>query len=178
MKYAWIKEHRDSFPVAVMCGVLKVSPSGYYDSIDREPSQRAVRHARIKESVQQVHAESHGIYGSLKIADQMQKRDDLESACRNTVAAAMRELGLHSKVSKAFKPSTTQADPTKQPAENRLARDFTAAEPNRKWVTDITYLPTAQGWVYLAVVVDLFSRKAIGWSMSMSLATELVSNAL
>ncbi len=178
MKYAWIKEHRDSFPVAVMCGVLKVSPSGYYDSLDRKPSQRAVRHARIKQSVQQVHAESHGIYGRLKIADQMQKRDDLEPACRNTVAAAMRELGLQSKVSKAFKPSTTQADPTKQPAENRLARDFTAAEPNRKWVTDITYLPTAQGWVYLAVVVDLFSRKAIGWSMSMSLATELVSNAL
>jgi putative transposase len=108
----------------------------------------------------------------------MQQREDLESACRNTVAAAMRELGLKSRVCKRFKPTTTQTDPTKQPAENRLDRDFTADAPNRKWVTDITYLATATGWVYLAVVVDLFSRKAVGWSIGASLATELVSQAL
>ena len=116
--------------------------------------------------------------GSLKIVDQLQKRDDLESACRNTVAAAMQEMGLKSKVSKAFKPTTTQVDPTKQPAENRLDRNFTAAAPNRKWVTDITYLSTAQGWVYLAVVMDLFSRKVVGWSIGDSLATRLVRDAL
>ncbi len=178
MKYAWIQEHRDSFPVAILCDVLTVSPSGYYASLDRAPSKRAMRHDRIKKSVAQVHAESHGIYGSLKIVDQLQKRDDLESACRNTVAAAMREMGLKSKVSKAFKPTTTQADPTKQPAENRLDRNFTAAAPNRKWVTDITYLPTARGWVYLAVVLDLFGRKVVGWSIGNSLATGLVSDAL
>ena len=84
MKYAWIKEHRDSFPVTMMCEVLSVSPSGYYDSRDRAPSKRALRHERIKQSVAAVHAESHGIYGSVKIADQLHKRDDLESACRNT----------------------------------------------------------------------------------------------
>ncbi len=178
MKYAWIKEHRDSFRVAVMCDVLKVSPSGYYAWLDRAPSERAMRHERIKQSVAAVHAESHGIYGSLKVADQLQKRNDLESACRNTVAAAMREMGLKSNVSKEFKPTTTQADPTKQPAENRLDRDFTADAPNRKWVTDITYLSTAQGWVYLAVVLDLFSRKVVGWSIGNSLATSLVSDAL
>jgi putative transposase len=178
VKYAWIKEHRDSFPVAIMCDVLRVSPSGYYASLDRAPSKRATRHERIKQSVAQVHAESYGIYGSLKIVDQLRKRDDLESACRNTVAAAMQELGLRSKVSKAFKPTTTQADPTKQPAENRLERNFTAAAPNRKWVTDITYLPTARGWVYLAVVLDLFGRKVVGWSIGDSLATGLVSDAL
>ncbi len=178
MKYAWIKEHRDSFPVAIMCDVLRVSPSGYYASLDRAPSKRATRHERIKQSVAQVHAESYGIYGSLKIVDQLRKRDDLESACRNTVAAAMQEMGLKSKVSKAFKPTTTQADPTKQPAENRLDRNFTAAAPNRKWVTDITYLPTARGWVYLAVVLDLFGRKVVGWSIGDSLATGLVSDAL
>jgi putative transposase len=178
VKYAWIKEHRDSFPVAIMCDVLRVSPSGYYASLDRAPSKRATRHERIKQSVAQVHAESYGIYGSLKIVDQLRKRDDLESACRNTVAAAMQELGLKSKVSKAFKPTTTQADPTKQPAENRLDRNFTAAAPNRKWVTDITYLPTARGWVYLAVVLDLFGRKVVGWSIGDSLATGLVSDAL
>ncbi|MFH1108983.1 MAG: IS3 family transposase [Planctomycetota bacterium] len=178
MKYAWIADHCDSFPVAVLCDVLNVSTSGYYEAFHRPPSPRAERHERIKQAVAQVHAESHGIYGSHKIAEVMDKREELETACRNTVATAMQELGLKSRVSKAFKPTTTQADPTKQPAENKLDRDFVADAPNRKWVTDITYLPTAAGWVYLAVVIDLFSRKAIGWSIAASLATELVSDAL
>jgi len=178
VKYAWIREHRDSFPVAVMCNVLGVSTSGYYDGVDRPPSLRAERHERIQQAVAQVHAESHGIYGSQKITEELEKREELETACRNTVATAMQEMGLKSRVSKAFRPSTTQADPTKQPAENKLDRDFTADAPNRKWVTDITYLPTAAGWVYLAAVIDLFSRKVVGWSMAASLATELVSEAL
>ena len=178
MKYAWISEHRDSFPVARMCEVLGVSTSGYYASIDREPSERARRHERIKVAVAQVHAQSHGIYGSLKIAQALAQQDELESACRNTVAAAMRELGLKSRVRKAFTPTTTQVDPSRQPAPNQLDRDFTATAPNRKWVTDITYLATAQGWVYLAVVLDLFSRKVVGWAIGHSLATELVSAAL
>lgn len=178
MKYAWIHEHRDSYPVAVMCKVLEVSTSGYYEAIDRPPSKRALRHERIREAVCQVHAESHGIYGSVKVAEVLDSREDLESACRNTVATAMREMGLKSRVCKRFNPTTTQTDPTKQPAENTLDRDFTADAPNRKWVTDITYLATACGWVYLAAVVDLFSRKVVGWSISTSLATELVSDAL
>jgi putative transposase len=178
MKYAWIYEHRDSYPAAAMCRVLQVLSSGYYDSLDREPSKQAQRHERIKKSVQQVHAESHGIYGSAKIADRLQQSDELESACRNTVATAMRELGLKSRVSKSFTPTTTMADPSKRPAENKLDHDFTTEAPNRKWVTDITYLPTAAGWVYLAVVLDLFGRKVVGWSIGTSLATELVSDAL
>lgn len=178
MKYAWIHEHCDSYPVALMCEVLEVSKSGYYDSLDREPSLRAQRRERIRTAVRQVHAESRGIYGSYKIAQQLQQHENLEQACRNTVAAAMREMGLKSKVCKGFTPTTTKADPTKQPAPNKLDRDFTAPAPNRKWVTDITYLPTAQGWVYLAVVLDLFSRKVVGWSLGSSLATELVASAL
>lgn len=178
MKYAWIDQHRDSFPIRVMCDVLNVSPSGYYDSIDRPPSERAKRHERIQQAVEQVHAESHGIYGSVKVTEMLQQREDLESACRNTVAVAMREMGLKSRVVKHFSPTTTQSDPTKQPAENKLDRNFTADAPNRKWVTDITYLATAAGWVYLAAVVDLFSRKVVGWSIGTSLATELVSDAL
>jgi putative transposase len=178
VKYAWIEEHRDSFPVTAMCQVLQVSPSGYYASVDREPSQRTQRHHRIQQAIQRVHAESHGIYGSAKITNQLQSREELESACRNTVATAMRELGLKSRVSKSFTPTTTMADPSKRPAENKLDRDFTAEAPNRKWVTDITYLPTATGWVYLAVVLDLFGRKVVGWSIGNSLATELVSDAL
>ena len=178
MKYAWIAQHYDSFPVRVLCDVLNVSTSGFYDSIDRPPSERVVRHERLQQDVARIHAESHGIYGSVKVAEVLQQRGDMETACRNTVAAAMRELGLKSKVCKRFKPTTTQSDPTKQPAENKLDRNFTADAPNRKWVTDITYLATAAGWVYLAVVVDWFSRKAVGWSMGASLATELVSDAL
>jgi putative transposase len=178
VKYAWIREQRDSFPLSVLCEVLEVSTSGYYDWLDRALSPRAERHAQIQVAVQQVHAESHGIYGSLKIAQQLQERPELESACRNTVAQAMRELGLKSRVFKTFTPTTTQSDPTKQPAPNHLAQDFTAEAPNRKWVTDITYLATAEGWVYLAVVLDLFSRKVVGWALSHSLATELVSEAL
>jgi putative transposase len=178
VKYAWITRHRDSFPITIMCDVLVVSTSGYYASLGRQPSSRGERHQRIQQAVQQVYAESHGIYGSQKVAEVLRERDDLESACRNTVAAAMRQLGLSSCVCKAFKPTTTQADPTKQPAANKLAQDFTADEPNRKWVTDITYLPTSAGWVYLAVVIDLFSRKVVGWSLSTSLATEFVCEAL
>ena len=85
MKYAWIREHRDSFPVAVLCEVLEVSASGYYCWLDRPLSPRAERHAQIQAAVKQVHAESYGIYGSLKITQQLQERPDLESACRNTV---------------------------------------------------------------------------------------------
>jgi putative transposase len=178
VKHAWISEHRDSFPVALLCEVLGVSTSGYYAWAGRKPSERANRHERIRIAVAHVHAQSHGIYGSLKISQALAQHDELESACRNTVAAAMRELGLKSRVTKAFTPTTTQADPSKQPAPNTLDRDFTATAPNRKWVTDITYLLTAEGWVYLAVVLDLFSRKVVGWSLGRSLETTLVAEAL
>jgi putative transposase len=178
MKYAWVHAHRDSFPVSLMCELLTVSRSGYYDSLERPLSKRAERTAKIRQSVRQVFHESHTVYGSPKIAEELAQREDLETACRNTVAQAMREMGLKSRVSKAFTPTTTQADPSKQPAPNVLDRDFTATKPNQKWVTDITYLPTLAGWVYLAVVIDLFSRKVVGWSLSDSLATPLVGAAL
>jgi len=102
----------------------------------------------------------------------------LETACRNTVAKAMREMKLKSRVSKRFKPTTTITDPSKKPADNILNQDFKADGPNQKWVTDITYLPLASGFVYLAVVLDLFSRKVVGWKVSDNLATPLVSSAL
>jgi putative transposase len=178
VKYAWIQEHRDSFPIDPMCEVLSVSKSGYYASLERPLSPRAERSRRIRSAVRQVHAQSHGIYGSAKIAKKLAQNDRQESACRNTVARAMREMGLASRVSKAFTPTTTTSDPTKRPAPNTLDRDFTATRPNQKWVTDITYLLTAQGWVYLAVVLDLFSRKVVGWAVRDSLATELVAEAL
>lgn len=166
------------YPISLMCEVLEVSPSGYYDALGRADSPRAQRQARIRQGVQQVYDEHEGIYGSWKIAKVMAGRDELESACRNMVAAAMKALGLRSRVSKAFVPTTTQVDPNKRPAENLLDQDFTADAPNRKWVADITYLPTQRGWVYLAAVMDCFSRRIVGWSLDDSLATELVSDAL
>jgi putative transposase len=178
VKYAWITKHRDSYPVSILCDVLAVSRSGYYTSLDRQPSSRARRRERIAAAVRQVHAASHGVYGSVKIARELAQSDELETACRNTVARAMREMGLKSRVSKAFVPTTTTTDPTKRPAPNVLDRDFTATRPNQKWVTDITYLPTLAGWVYLAVVLDLFSRKVVGWAIHDSLATPLVAEAL
>jgi putative transposase len=175
VKYAWIREHRDLFPVLVACQVLEVSTSGYYASIDREPSPRALRTARIHDAVRQAHAASEGVYGSEKV---MRSLPHPARACRNTVAKAMREMGLKSRVARSFVPTTTQVDPSRTPAPNTLAQNFKAEGPNRKWVTDITYLPTAAGWVYLAVVLDLFSRKVVGWAISSSLETQLVASAL
>lgn len=166
------------YPITLMCQVLNVSTSGYYDAQRRVPSERAQRQRRIHEQVQQVYDEHGGIYGSWKIAEIMVERDELESACRNTVAAAMKTLNLRSKVSKGFVPTTTRVDPDKLPADNVLDQDFAAGGPNRKWLADITYLPTQRGWVYLATVMDCFSRRIVGWSLGESLATELVSDAL
>lgn len=178
MKYAWIREHRDSFPVAVMCELLGVSRSGYYAALERPVCPRAERSEKIRRSVRQAFEESYAVYGSTKVAEELARRAELESACRNTVAQVMREMGLKSRVSKGFTPTTTQADPRRRPAANVLDRQFTAQAPNQKWVADITYLSTAAGWVYLAVVLELFSRKVVGWALSDSLATPLVSAAL
>ena len=178
MKYAWINDHRDEFPVKAMCKVLQVSRSGFYKSLHAQPSERALRSQRIREQVKRLHAESHGTYGSYKISKVMNENDELESTCRKTVAKAMQEMGLKSRIRKQFKPKTTEVDPSKKPAKNLLDQVFSAEAPNQKWVTDITYLATAGGWVYLACVLDLFSRKIVGWSISDSLETPLVSKAL
>ena len=111
MKYAWIKDHRDSFPVVAMCRVLQVSKSGYYRWVKAKPSLRTLRSLRIQASVKQVYEDSSQIYRSVKIADRLGKDYRLETACRNTVAAAMREMGLKSRVSKKFTPTTTVTDP-------------------------------------------------------------------
>jgi len=178
VKYAWVKDNSDSFPVVAMCRAFQISKSGYYRRLKAEPGVRTQRSLRIRASVKQVYEESNQIYGSYKIADQLGKDDRLEAACRNTVATAMREMGLKSRVSKKFTPITTESDPSKVPAPNILDQIFTADAPNQKWATDITYLPTESGWVYLAAVLDLFSRKVVGWSISESLATPLVSTTL
>lgn len=167
-----------NYPITTLCQMMQVSTSGFYDWRMRTPSERAKRRACIEASVKLVHEQSHSIYGSRKIADELAGRDELATACRNTVAKAMKTLNIQSCTSKTFKPTTTQVDPSKQAAANVLGQDFTANAPNEKWVSDITYLPTDQGFCYLAVVMDLFSRKVVGWSLSHSLATTLVTDAL
>ena len=143
MKYAWIKQHRDEYSITLMCLVLEVSKGGYYGWLDRPESKRALRSRSIHQSVKQVYDDSGKIYGSYKIAQELEKSDQLESACRNTVAKAMREMGIRSCVSRKFQPVTTKSDPSKRPAENVLAQEFQAEAPNQKWVADITYLPVA-----------------------------------
>ena len=178
MKYAWIQEHQDSYPVQTMCCLLGVSRSGFYKWLDAAPSPRAIRSETIKATVRRVFEASRGIYGSKKIAHELQKSTAVEKACRNTVAKAMKEMGLKSRIYRRFRPTTTVADPSRQPAANLLNQEFHAARPNQKWVADITYLPTSSGWVYLAVVLDLFSRKVVGCSMSKSQAKELITAAI
>ena len=178
MKYAWIKEQRGVYSVVRLCRAMQVSKSGFYSWLNSEPSPRSKRTALIREAVAEVYHQLNCIYGSYKIAEKLKSDERLETACRNTVAKAMQDLGIKSRVSRKFKPTTTESDPTKKPAPNILSQDFKANAPNRKWVADITYLPTLTGWVYLAVVIDLFSRKVVGWEMSNRLTTPLVTGAL
>jgi len=178
VKHAWVSDHRDIFSVKDMCHALSLSPSGYYKSLKNVVGKRALRSQRICDDVAKVHEQSHQVYGSIKIAKQLKENASMESACRNTVAKVMKQLGLKGRVSKKFSPTTTQSDSSKKPAPNILNQNFEATSPNQKWVTDITYLAVEGGWVYLAVVLDLFSRKVVGWAISESLATPLVNEAL
>jgi putative transposase len=162
----------------MMCRVLEVSRSGYYDWVGRPQSARAQRHEAVKKAVLQVYQEQHGIPGSRKICEELTQSDDLPKACRNTVQSAMTALNIEGTYPRRFKPVTTQSNPDHVPAPNTLNQDFTATAPNQKWVTDITYIWTENGWVYLAVMLDLFSRKVVGWEMKDSLETALIEACL
>ena len=132
MKYAWIKEQRDDYSVVRLCRAMQVSKSGFYSWLNSEPSPRSKRTALIREAVGEVYHQSNCIYGSYKIAEKLKSDERLETACRNTVAKAMQDLGIKSRVSSKFKPTTTVSDPSKKPAPNILAQDFKAEAPNRK----------------------------------------------
>lgn len=179
MKYAWIDQHRRSFPTAIACRVLHVSTAGFH-GWRRQPttagSSRQRRREQLDAAVAASHAKSHGIYGSRKVAAELRRSSG--GACRNTVARSMRRQNLHSRVVRRRRPRTTQSDPSAKPAANLLDRQFVASAPDRKWVCDVTYVGTDRGWVYLATMIDLFSRRVVGWSMADHLRTELVSAAL
>ena len=163
MKYAWIQKHRKRFPIAVLCRTLKVSTSGYYDSIKRVPSPGQIRRTSIAQSAAVSYFESHRVYGYRKVYEDIVAEEIV--CCQETVRRVMRNIGLFSRIKRKF-VVTTNSDHALAIAENILNRTFTADRPNQKWVADITYIPTKMGWLYLAVVMDLFSRRIVGWSMS------------
>ena len=175
MKYAWIREQRDSYPVRTLCSVLAVSTSGYYGALPRNPSPRQQRRATIAAAAEAAHRASRSIYGYRKVHDALQEQR--LTCCRETVRQVLREKGLSSRTKRKFL-ATTDSDHTQPVAPNRLERDFQATAPNQKWAADITYIPTREGWLYLAVVMDLFSRRIVGWSLSASLQATLVLGAL
>jgi putative transposase len=175
VKYQFIEEHKHEFAVAVMCGVLAVSESGFYAWRKRPTCRRKREDAHLTQEIQQVFKVHQGRYGSPRIYRDL--RDEGISCSRKRVARLMRaeELSARSKRRRAI---TTKRDKTHPVALNLLNRDFHAKEPNKKWVTDITYIPTKQGWLYLAVILDLYSRMVVGWSMSGNCDENLVERAL
>ena len=176
MKYGWIAAHREEFETQAMCRVLSVSSSGYYAWSQRKPGPRKKRRAELLHTIKQVHTESRGIYGSPRIFKELQGRG--LKVCENTVAKLMNAADIRSKTVKKFVPRTTDSTHAHPVADNILDRKFEAHETNRKWVADITYVETAEGWLYVAAVLDLCSRMVVGWSMADHMKTQLVEDAL
>ncbi len=173
MRYACIHRRRSLYPVRMMCDALKVSPSGYYDWQARPESPRARYNRQLTETIQQVHAESDGTYGSPRIHAELNATG--HPCGRPKVARLMHLAGLKGCPKRRFRV-TTKSGLTR--ARNLLEQDFSAATTNQRWASDITYLWTGQGWLYLAVVMDLYSRRIIGWSMSRRINRHLVLDAL
>lgn len=177
MKFRFIREQLcPQFPVEVCCEVLEVSRSGYYAWRDRPDSARAKRREELAEKIRAVHKENRGVYGSPRVFQVLKARG--EGVCENTVARVMREQEIRAKSKKKFVPRTTDSGHDRPVAENLLGRQFRAELPDRTWAVDITYVPTDEGWLYLAGVIDLCSRKVVGWSMADHMRTGLVSDAL
>lgn len=176
MKFAFVQEHRRHWPVGVICKVLKVSRSGFYARQKRPPSARQQRREELLEKIRLVHQENRELYGSPRVHRAL--LIDGQMVSRNTVAKLMRSARIRAKRRKRFVPRTTDSRHQKPVADNRLERDFGATAPDQKWLADITYVPTDEGWLYLAAVLDCFSRRIVGWSMADHLQTDLASDAL
>lgn len=180
MTFAWIQNHRQLWPAALQCRVLEVTRAGYYAWSSRrkeeKTSTRQKRHEELTEQIRLSFVRSRGTYGAPRIAAQL--RDKGIAACINTVAKVLRECGLRARRRKRFIPRTTDSSHHYPAAPNLLDRSFTTPRPNAAWVADISYIPTGEGWLYLATLMDLFSRKIVGWQMADHLRSELVCDAL
>ena len=175
MKYRAIRTHADRFAIRLMCRALQVSPAGYYAWVTRPESERTKANRRLLVEIRAIHTESRRTYGSPSIWDQLQKRG--QGAGRHRVARLMRANGIRAKTVKQWR-ATTDSKHKLPIAANTLDRQFAPSAPNRVWAGDITYVWTDAGWLYLAVVLDLFSRAVIGWAMGSRLTAELAREAL
>lgn len=175
MKYAFLEQYRELFSVVALCKALKVSRAGYYDWRNRGESQRSVRDRTLLEHIRRTHHQSRQHYGIVKCWKQL--NDEGIPCGRDCIARLRRQHKIFSKRRRRF-VVTTRSKQTNWIAPNRLKRDFSSATPDRIWVGDVTFIATRAGWLYLAVLLDLFSRKVIGWSMSNNNNGKLVQDAL
>jgi putative transposase len=172
--YKFIEAHRDQYSVDVMCRVLEVARSGYYKWLNEPLSKRAQEHARLLRLIRASFNASHGIYGAPRVF--LDLREAGETCSKHRVARLMRQSGL--RALHGYRTRRVSVGKPAAPIPNVLQRKFTVSQPNKAWVTDITYIRTWQGWLYLAVVMDLFSRKIIGWSTSATIHREVVLDAI
>jgi transposase InsO family protein len=176
MRFAFIRDNRIYYPIAVMCRVLEVSRSGYYAWRVRPMCETAMRREQLAEHIREAHEDNREVYGSPRIFRELLSRRI--KCCVNTVAKIMRTIGLRSKIHRKFRPQTTNSNHRLPVAPNVLDRQFSQTQLNRGWASDITYIPTDEGYMYLAVVLDLCSRKVIGWSMREHQRADIVCEAL
>ncbi len=179
MKFAFVYEHRKTWPAAAVCRVLKVARGGYYawrKRRTRGPSERQRRRDELLAKIRVAHAEHRELYGSPRVHRAL--RIGGETVSRNTVAKLMRQANIRAKTRRRWVPRTTDSRHARPVADNALGRDFAAGAANEKWVADITYVPTDQGWLYLAGVLDCFSRKLVGYAMADHMESDLVAEAL
>jgi putative transposase len=172
---AYVDADRDRFGVEPICRVLPIAPSSYYDAKRRPPSARALRDEELKVDIRRVHEENFGVYGARKVWRQLHREGVAVARC--TVARLMRELGLQG-VRRGKPHKTTTPDAAADRPADLVERDFSASRPNQLWVADLTYVATWSGFVYVAFVVDAFSRFVVGWQASRSLRTDLALDAL
>lgn len=173
--YTFIARERNTWPVVRMCRVLEVSVSGFYDWLKRPPSPRAQADEQLTRRIRAVHERSRQTYGYLRVHAQL--RDEGVRAGKHRVARLMRQAGLQPRNVKRRRV-TTCPDTAQAAAPNVLAQNFHAERPNQKWLVDITYIATREGWLYVAAVLDVFSRRIVGWSMSHRLDRSLPAAAL
>ena len=176
MRYAFIGAHKGQYAVRTMCRVLAVSRSGYYAWENRKTSQREQTNHALLQKIKRVYRESDKSYGSPRIYRQL--REEGEKYNRKRIVRLMRKHHIVAKKAPRRYPVTTKQRKGTPMAPNLLKQDFTAQRPNQKWVTDITYIDTAEGWLYLSVILDLYSRRIVGWAMSDRMDVHLVSQAL
>lgn len=176
MRYRFIARHRPIWPVSRMCCLLNVSRSGFHEWQNRTPSARSVDNDRITGLIRSFFVQSDRTYGSPRIYRDL--FDTGERSCLNHVAKLMRLAGLKARLPRRARPLDAGQRPAHPVASNLLERNFEATSPNVKWVADFTYVDTAEGWLYVAVVLDLFSRRIVGWAMSHTMTAQFVMDAL